>query len=132
MTPPDLSPDGNAIVRWLRANRPRDVARFVMPYLVLLLTVVTLLTLKIALENREQTHEIRANQIEACENSPIKHIQIETLKEGRLSINDPRISELFPNVPKEVRDRFVREGDKEANDRIERLRNIDCVKRYTH
>lgn len=111
--------------------RRRTIGELVMPYLTVILTVILALTVWQTIENREFAHELRDAQIENCENSPVRKVLVEGLESELVSVNDPRIREAFPNVPKEVTDRLIREGNRRTRQRIGRLLAIDCEARYS-
>lgn len=111
--------------------RGRTIGELVMPYLTVILTVILGLTVWQTIENREFARDLHSSQVENCENSPVRKVLVEGLEEERVSVDDPRIREAFPDVPPAVTDRLIRQGNRKIGKRIDRLIGIDCEARYS-
>ena len=78
--------------------------------------------------NAKFSKELRNGLVKNCETT--RTVLVEGIQGELLSVNDPRIPEIFPDVPKEVADRIIREGNKEKRDRIATIRPSGCEAAY--
>lgn len=119
------------LIGWVHRHRPNNAGRFVMPYLVAVLTIVALLGAIQAVKTRDFTNELRNAQVKACEHSPVKRAVIQLHREAIVQPRELAQAEaLFPGVAPGVIMRLVEVGNARHKRRIEEIRSIDCVARY--
>lgn len=134
-------------IQWLRAHRPHKLSSYVMPYLVVLLTVVTFLTLNIALDNRNQTTQIRvlsqenhqlvvslqAAIVESCEKIGNERAQAmrEQLHEEIMEAEhpDPEVIAAF-NLPRDKIDELIAENVAKLKARLDHIKLVNCAAQY--
>lgn len=99
--------------------------------LVLLLAVLGLGAYLVAHKTQSNANfskELHGALVENCETT--RTVLVEGIQGELLSVNDPRIPEIFPDVPKAVADRIIREGNKEKRERIAQIRPSGCEAAY--
>lgn len=76
--------------------------------------------------------ELQEALVENCETvgNPLREAEVEDLKEGINSVDDPLIKVLFPEVPKSVADKLIRQSNAVKRERIEKVAPIDCASSY--
>lgn len=118
---------------------PRRIIRKVRTSKVLLVTITICAVLAMVgmgalgatiLLRSASESELRDALVHNCETSPLKEAEIEDQKEAIVSIDDPQIRELLPNVPEAVIRHIVALGNAKHRARIAHIENIDCEARY--
>ena len=105
-------------------------AAFVLS-LVLLLAVggITVFVLASKTTNNSAfSSELHTALVENCEKT--RTVLVEGIEGELTSVEDPRIPEIFPDVPKAVADRIIREGNQDKRDRIDKIRPSGCEAAY--
>jgi hypothetical protein len=123
-------------------------AAFVLS-LVLLLAVGGITVFVLAhktTNNADFAKELRDAQVQNCEDSgnPLREAEIEDLNEGIedqnesiVSVDDPRLPQLFPNVAPGVIEELVHEGNQKARrkiakkeERLTKIQPVNCSDKY--
>lgn len=143
-----------SIVKWLRENRPPGIARYVMPYLIVVLTVISIATVNITLENRAQTNDVREQAakirtltqeardlatslqsavVEACEDNgaALRRVTRETLQEKIHNAENPRPGLVAAlGLPREKVEGLLQGNIAKLRARLALVAPIDCAEQY--
>lgn len=76
---------------------------------------------------------LRLGLINSCEvnGNPLRAAVRGVLREGITRPDDPRLKELLPNVPQEVINRIVREGNVKKREALAEIQDVDCRETYS-
>jgi len=126
-----LNPFGS-LIGWIHHHRLERPGRYVMPYLVVVLTVIAGLTLVLVVRTQGFATELRDGLVESCEKNgnPLREVLREEQHAQITSPQDPRIQALFPNLPLAVIMPIVERGNAEHRQRLRKLHPVDCVSLY--
>lgn len=126
-----INPLGN-LIGLIHRHRPAHPGRFVMPYLVVALSITTAASLYTAINARTFAGDLRDGLVASCEKNG--NTLREVLREEQLAAltdaDDPRIRAILPNVPHSVIVAIVRQGNREHRERLRKLRPVDCPSQY--
>ena len=88
---------------------------------------------KLASETKTLAKSLQAGLIDTCKvnGNPLRLAEREDLEEGITSPHDPRLRELLPNIPPQIAERIVREGNRKKRTRLEKIQPVNCVAQYT-
>jgi hypothetical protein len=115
----------------MRDNRPPGMAQVVVPYLIVVLTGITLFTGYTAFQTQDFAHQLRSGLIQSCDTNgnPLREVVQDILQEQIDSSN--RLSpSYFPGIPVAQFHRLVRE-QREANEmKIKKIAPINCASAF--
>jgi len=124
------------IVGWIRRYLPENPSRFVMPYLVILLTLVAILS---AFDARNRStdvqrfsEDLRMGLIASCEQngSPLRNaiqlIILDDIQQTQAFIGTKEGSQLFPTVPPRQLDALLRDTVRDNRRILATIPDVDC------
>lgn len=119
------------VIDWIHRHRPTNPGRFVMPYLVIVLTVLIGLSLIQVKDTRDFTGDLRDGLVKSCERNgnPLREAVQEVLREQIVSAERTPAS-FFPNIPPATFKRLVREQRERNEAVIRRIRPVKCAALY--
>lgn len=115
----------SSIIDFMHRHRPERIGRFVMPYLVVLLTVIAILGVV-------RVGELRHGLIHSCEvnGNPIREAVQGVLRQ-ELKRSDPEtIRKFFPQIPEAELNHLLESQMDQIRAQIEKLNPVDCSAQY--
>jgi hypothetical protein len=114
-------------IDWMRENQPPGLAQVVVPYIIVVLTVISGFTGYTALQTQDFAHQLRAGLVHSCDvnGNPLREVVQGILKEQIVSSAEIPPS-YFPNIPKAKFYRLVREQREHNEMKIKKIAPIDC------
>jgi hypothetical protein len=119
-------------IRWLRRHRPKNIARLVMPYLVIVMTGLLIISLIQTKEARDYSTELRNGLVASCERNGNTVRAVLQKRIEREIENGERFnySEFFPNVPPDVLAELIKEQREESRKELKEIEPVDCAAQY--
>ncbi len=121
----------DSLVRWISSHAPTNAARIVMPYLVIVLTLVLVLNLVAVAETQSFATQLRNGLVASCEKNgnPLREAVQRMLRE-QIQRSEKTPASFFPNIPRAVFNKLI--ADQTAADRatIRRIRPLNCASLY--
>lgn len=120
------------LIDFIHRHRPENPGRFVMPYLVVALSITTGASLYTAINARTFAGELRDGLVASCERNgnTLREVLREEQRAAITDPRDPRIRQLFPDQPQAVLNAIVAQGNSEHRTRLRKLRPVDCPSQY--
>jgi len=118
-------------VAWFDRHRPKNVGRFVTPYLVAGMSILLILGLIRVDETNTFATELRDGLVTNCEQSgnPLR-TAVQMMLREQIKQAESTPARYFPDVPPAVFHRLVREQVEATRAAIRRIAPVDCAALY--
>jgi hypothetical protein len=118
-------------IEWMRNNKPEGIAKYVMPYVVLVLTLVTIFTAYTALETKNFAGQLRDGLVESCDvnGNPLREVVQQILQED-IDASKKIPASYFPGIPAEKFRELVRKKRIANEKKIRKIAPINCDKQF--
>lgn len=150
----------DSAVGWLHEHRPENPGKYVMPYMVVVLTLLLAVNLwqvaearsenkdnralveqtreqatklkRLAISNRRLVHSLRAGLIEACRKNgnTVRAILRGKIREEMEQANPALVRQFFPQIPPGKLEQILRASREDDLRAIHALRPVECGKQY--
>lgn len=148
-------------IGWIHRHRPENPARFVMPYMVVVLTLLLALNLwqvhearsesqenrdlvaqtrnqavkikQLALSNRRFIHALREGLIESCRKNgnEVRAVLRKKIEEEIGQTGPALVHQLFPQIPPKKLEQIIQASRKDDRRAIHALRPVKCGRQFS-
>lgn len=119
------------VAAWCDRHRPKNVGRYVMPYLVAGMSILLILSLIRVDETNTFATKLRDGLVTSCErgDNPLR-AAVQMMLREQIERAESTPARFFPDVPPAVFHRLVREQVEATRAAIRRIAPVDCAALY--
>lgn len=116
------------ILKWMRENKPPGLAAVVVPYIIVVLTGITLFTGYTAIQTQDFAKQLRQGLVRGCDvnGNPLREVVQSILSED-IKQSKALPASYFPGIPPKKFHELVRAQRERNEARSRRIAPINCA-----